>query len=250
MKITHTIVKPDGLCYGMVMPKRKHDTGPSICACQDCLNYMYALQSARDAAVMYEDQQKVMRLLPTHAVTKIISPREYEMTPGVYPLPEPLDCEQIRLFRYKAIGHSLWLGWVESVTEYDLDVKISQETKPETKLVLRISQGAEGSEPDYSEAYSLSESIRAYGIGVEEKKEPETAFATQQHSCFGGHWSIVCSCEGECQANKPNRGVSEREEPTQEELWKEVWVIFGKETNEEDGDYKELMRTFTITRRA
>lgn len=208
MKINATLCKPDGL-YGMVMPEKPNSNllkTPGTYGGIQWQSYKDSVKFAKDAAVRYEDQQKVMRLLPTHAVTKIISPREYEMTPGVYPLPEPLDCEQIRLFRYKAIGHSLWLGWVESVTEYDLDVKISQETKPETKLVLRISQGAEGSEPDYSEAHSLSESIRAYGIGVEEKKEPETCI---------GPWNCKCKV---CEAMR----VSEREEPTKELLSRKV----------------------------
>lgn len=130
MKINATLVKPDGL-YGMVMPKKptvcsiQCFTFGQNCACDAIKNdYHNAIQAAKDAAIRYEDQDRAKNWLPIEAFQT--------NKPGIYPLPESLEVEQI--WQSQIIAFQ---GWQDCGTN-----PIHMDTSQEYRRVLRITKGA------------------------------------------------------------------------------------------------------------
>lgn len=214
MKITHTIVKPDGLCYGMVMPEKPYygckQFNKTECPCSiehmcHCAiikrDYDNALQSAKDAAVRYEDQETVKRMLVhgPHENEVFDAPYSYaNPKPGVYPLHEPLECEKVWQCKIGSSWNNLSrrpLNWnTDKDPTYRTVLRISQGTDnksldPELSSIKARNKvfagfGSEGGEPTrkviagcrYSKCDCASgdECFEYEKVGVEEKKEHES----------------------------------------------------------------------------
>lgn len=147
MKINATLVKPDGL-YGMVMPEKptKHF---SSCLCRYCIDYNRSVQSARDAAIRYEDQELFKELIRVSINKTSSAPgshefrSEFEPISGkVYPLPEPLEVETVRqLFNDSETDENEW-HWYDEPDDKTYKLYTSYGMAA-GRTVLRISQGAD-----------------------------------------------------------------------------------------------------------
>lgn len=224
MKINATIVKEEGLCYGMVMPEKPYygckKFNKTECPCSiehmcHCAiikrDYDNALQSAKDAAVRYEDQNKANELTwNSHPESDLygkglenFKKSCYKFKEGeVYPLPEPLVV--IEIWQYQVKGYPNWNNCVRGEIEplyknskfnYRTFLRISQGTDnksldPELSSIKARNKvfagfGSEGGEPTrkviagcrYSKCDCASgdECFEYEKVGVEEKKEHETA---------------------------------------------------------------------------
>lgn len=132
MKINATLVKSDGL-YGMVMPEKSDYTyGFGTYSEEvDWSEYDRALQSARDVAVRYDDQEYFNQILPIEIIGA-------QTKPGVYPLPEPLDCETIAQYCYLRYPNDRISPWFDGVPPSSAKGDLK-----ESRIVLRILQGTE-----------------------------------------------------------------------------------------------------------
>lgn len=95
MKIPFTIIKDGisrGIPEGTKVPEKRHNTGPSVCACQDCMDYMYAFA----ASIEWEDQIEVAEKLPqsTAFEPKPDKPGKFKLKDGIYPL-EGVEAEKV-----------------------------------------------------------------------------------------------------------------------------------------------------------
>lgn len=214
MKINATIVKEDGL-YGMVMPEKpkkqwtiemsRREAAPIR---SQWTRYEGRIQAAKDAAIRYEDQDKAIEVVKSIAR----APIKHDF---VYPLPEPLEVEQIWQFKWAGTPSENWQDC------NDNDPRSTYNGKCEYRATLRISQGTDNNN---------GVTCPACGSSDLHEQGPSEMMPRIHLICF--------ACKAEFDEGE---NVSEREEPTQEELWKEV--IAGQ-------SMEDLLKRFTITRRA
>lgn len=270
MKITHTIIK-DGISRG-IPEETKAPEKPTLCincaehpdsliknwhgSCWEFQNtYNKAIQALWDSSIEFEDQDVARKSLPDEAFMGDFTRSKGGMVDGTYPL-EGVNADPIRQYKYLE-GYTNWIDIVDELRIekgfYRTVLRLlPQPHSEQTKMEVESKEISESTKFHRSFKY---ENEKVIEVGVEEKKEHETE----------SHWTIKANqvdavfdriaqlCGTQITPEERARmwevlalktiesGISEREEPTQEELWKEV--IAGQ-------SMEDLLKHFTITRRA
>lgn len=155
MKINATLVKEDGL-YGMVMPEAPdiicftdHLDRQQKLICKDprkygctCALWDASVQAMKDAAIRYEDQEAMNKMLYFALPDESI--KDYKAKPGIYPLPEPLEVEPI--WQIQKLSHDQW-------QDHDPEKHIAIDRISPRRQVLRISQGTDDKCPNCGKSW-------------------------------------------------------------------------------------------------